>query len=193
MASKAIKEHGPLTCTVELSPDEVDAGMELTVTARVSCPHGCDLAGQHVSIRNQHDVEVARTELTNIDGEFYVTNPCILLAPNTVGAHGYRAVVVAAEKNSVRHEETSTAFSFTTLAHTAHVNAWGTPSAIAAGERFPFHVGIKCSAGCKLSGRPVSILDHEGVQVESAIFRGDVWPGTSALYFAEVEARGPAK
>ena len=95
------------------------------------------------------------------------------------------------EKDGVLHEETATEFSFTAMPHAASVNVWGLPSAIAAGERFRFKVGIKCSAGCKLAGRPLSIFDHEGAQVGAASLRDDVWPGTSALYFAEVEAQAP--
>ena len=55
MAAKAVGTHGQLTCVVEVSPGEVDAGAELTVTVRVACPHGCDLRGQIVSIWNQDD------------------------------------------------------------------------------------------------------------------------------------------
>jgi hypothetical protein len=65
------------------------------------------------------------------------------------------------------------------------------PSAIAAGERFKFTVGIKCSAACNLAGRALHIFDHEGEQAAAANLRDDVWPGTDALYFAEVEAQVP--
>jgi len=165
--------------------------MELIVTSRVACPHGCDLTEQFVSIRDQDDVEVVRTQLNSIEG-ICVTNPCTLHAPRTMGEHTWRAVFAGVERSRVRHEETSVAFTFTTLAHTAHVHAWGMPPAIAAGEQFKFNVGIKCSAGCNLSGRPLSVVDHDGVQVGTATLRDDVWPGTTALYFAEVEATAPA-
>jgi hypothetical protein len=89
------------------------------------------------------------------------------------------------------HEEISTEFSFVAKAHAASVNAWGWPSAIAAGERFRFKIGVKCSAACHLTGRPLSIFDHEGAQVGAASLADDIWPGTSALYFAEVEVVAP--
>jgi hypothetical protein len=187
MAAKALSTHGQRTCTVEVSPSEVDAGAELTVSVRVSCPHGCDLSGQSVSIRGEDDIELTRDEFTELSGEVYVTSALVLRAPRRVGEHVYRAVLAAEETDGVLHEETSTAFSFVALAHAASVNVWGLPSAIAAGERFKFNVGIKCSAGCKLAGRPLSICDHEGAQVVAASL-DDIWPGTSALYFAEVEA-----
>src|SRR5882762_11871685 len=68
MAAKATRTHGQRTCAVEVSPSEVDAGAELTVTVRVSCPDGFDLRGQSVSIRNQNDTELATAELTEFDG-----------------------------------------------------------------------------------------------------------------------------
>src|SRR5207249_2653162 len=63
--------------------------------------------------------------------------------------------------------------------------------AIAAGERFSFKVGIKCSAGCQLAGRALSMIDHDGVQAAAASLREDIWPGTTALHFVEVEAQAP--
>lgn len=183
--------HGPCICVAEVSPSEVDAGGELTVTARVSCPHGCDLTGLGVSIRNQHDTELARAELSMPDGEGYLTKAFAARAPLETGAHIYRMVVAPYKKDGVLHEGTSTEFSFRAMAHAASVNVWGWPSAIAAGERFKFKVGVKCSAGCKLAGRPFRICDHEGAQIGAASLTDDIWPGTSALYFAEVEAEAP--
>ena len=191
MAAKKVRTHGQLMCAVEVSPREIDAGAELTVIARVSCPHGCDLRGQGVSIRNQDDTELASAELTNFDGEVYVTSAFVLRAPLEVGEHVYRTVLTAQEKDGVLHEETSAEFSFAAKAHATSVNVWGLPSAIAAGERFTLKVGIKCSAGCKLTGSPLSIFDHEGAQVGAGSLLDDLWPGTSALYFAEVEAQAP--
>jgi hypothetical protein len=191
MAAATGSTHGRPTCTVEVSPSEVDAGAELTVTVRVSCPNGCDLAGQSVSIRDQGDAELA-SELAALDGDGHAISAITLRAPLEAGQYVYRAVLAPYEKNGVLHEEASTAFSVTAVPHAASVNVWGLPSAIAAGERFRFKVGIKCSAGCKLTGGELRVFDHEGTQVAEARFE-DVWPGTSALYFAEVEAQAPLR
>jgi len=193
MAAKAVRTHGQRTCAVEVSRSEVDAGAELTIRALVSCPHGCDLTGQSISIRNQDGAELASAELTELDAEAYVMSALVLRAPLEVGEHAYRAVLAAQEREGVTHEETSTEFSFATKPHATSVNVWGLPSAIAAGERFGLKVGIKCTAGCELSGRPLGIFDHEGTQVGSASLLDDIWPGTSALYFSEVEAQAPLK
>jgi hypothetical protein len=183
--------HGRRICAVEVSPSQVDAGAELTLAVRVSCPNCCDLAGQSVSIRKRNGTELTSAPLSELDGERYVTSAITLRAPLEVGEHIYRAVLAAQEKDGVLHEETSAEFSFVVVPHEASVNVWGLPSAIAAGERFRFKVGVKCSAGCKLAGRKLSIFDHEGAQVAEAQLVDDVWPGTGALYFAEVEALAP--
>ena len=190
MAAKPVSTHGERTCTVEVAPSEVDVGAELTVTVRASCPQGCDLGGQSVSIRDRDDAELACAELEAVeDGAFGTAFG--MRAPVKVGEHNWEAVLPACEKDGVRHAESATAFSFTAMAHAANVNVWGLPSAIPAGERFSFRVGIRCSAGCKLAGRGLSITDHDGAQVATAKLCDDVWPGTSALYFTEVEAQAP--
>ncbi len=191
MATKAARMHGERTCTVEVSPVEVDAGAELTVTCRVACPEGCDLTGQRVSIRDHNGAELASAELTELDGEAHSTSVVVVQAPLNAAEYIYRGVLDASEKDGVLHEESSTEFSFTTRAHATSVNVWGLPSAIAAGERFRLTVGIKCSAECKLAGRPLRIVDDEGAQVGVGSLTDDIWPGTSALYFAEVEAQAP--
>ena len=191
MATKAVTTHGPRACAVEVSPSEVDAGSELSLTCRVWCPHGCDLTGQSVSIQNQDATELASVELAEFDGKTYIASALVLRAPLKAGAHVYRAVLATHEKDGVLHEGTSSEFSFMATAHAASVNVWGLPSAIAAGEYFRVKVGIKCSAGCKLTGRQLSIFDHEGAQVGAGSLLDDVWAGTSALYFAEVEAQVP--
>jgi hypothetical protein len=191
MAAKAVSKHGERTCTVEVAPSEVDAGAELIVTVRASCPHGCDLSGQSVSIRDRDDTELAHADLSADDGETYTAAALALQAPHDAGEHVWRAVLATHERNGVRHDEVATPFSFTAMPHTASVNVWGLPSAISAGERFSFKVGIRCSAACNLAGRAVSITDHDGAQVVAAKLCDDVWPGTSALYFAEVEAQAP--
>lgn len=186
-------EHDHCACTVEVSPDQVDAGAAITLKVRIVCPRKHDLSGSSVSIRNQEDAELACVELTKADDETYETNGIILAAPRVVGEHAYRAVLVAADKNGALREQASTEVRFVVKPHAVLLNVWGLPSAIVASEHFKFTVGAKCSAGCDLSNRGLSILDRRGSQVGAAELGGDIWPGTDALYFAEVEAEAPLK
>lgn len=79
----------------------------------------------------------------------------------------------------------------TTQPHAAQLTVWDVPSAIVAGERFAVSVGARCSAGCDLGGRELSLFDQKGYVVGTVKLGHDVWPGTEALYFAQVEARAP--
>jgi hypothetical protein len=194
MRAEAARVHGGGVCAVEVSPQEVDAGGELTVVVRASCPEGCDLEGQGVSIRDENGGELAIAELataepSEVEGDACATGPITLQAPLDVGEHIWRAVLAASEKDGVLHEEAATTFSFSTQPHAASVNVWGVPSATPVGEAFSFKVGIKCSAGCKLAGRRVAVFDHEGAPVAEGCLCDDPWPDTSALYFVELQAK----
>ena len=89
--------------------------------------------------------------------------------------------------------EASAQLSFTVEPHTTNVVAWEIPSAIVVGERFRIKVGIKCSIDCDLTQRDFGIYDHEGAQAATGTLPGDRWPGTSGLYFAEVELLATAQ
>ena len=75
--------------------------------------------------------------------------------------------------------------------HAVQLTVWDVPAAAGAGERFRVTVGVRCSAGCDLGGRELSLFDQEGSPAGTVKLGHDVWPGTEALYFAEVEARAP--
>ena len=75
--------------------------------------------------------------------------------------------------------------------HAVQLNVWDVPSTTVAGERFRFAAGVRCSTGCDLGGRELIIFDQEGSRAGTVKLGRDTWPGTEALYFAEVEARAP--
>jgi hypothetical protein len=179
------------TCTVEVSPDEADAGTDITLNVQVTCPRKGGLRAPRLSIRDHEGTELAEAELKKLDGDTYESDDVVVAAPRSVGEHVYRAVVVAADRDGALHEQASAEARFTVTPHAAELNAWDVPTAIVAGERFKFMVGVRCSAGCCLAGRTLSIVDREGAQVSAANLGHDVWPGTDALYVAEIEAEGP--
>jgi hypothetical protein len=51
---------------------------------------------------------------------------------------------------------------------------------------------MKCSCGCNLANRAFVVRDQDGSIVASGRLGEAIWPGTSALYFAEVRAVAPA-
>jgi hypothetical protein len=75
--------------------------------------------------------------------------------------------------------------------HAPELTVWDVPSAIVAGERFKAMVGLRCSGGCNVGGRELGLYDQQGTLVGGVKLGREVWPGTEALYFAEVAATAP--
>lgn len=76
--------------------------------------------------------------------------------------------------------------------HATRVVVWDVPVAVAPGAAFRVKVGVKCAADCNSAGRIVEIRDTQGQVVASAAVGDAPWPGTSALYHAELELRAPS-
>jgi len=75
--------------------------------------------------------------------------------------------------------------------HEITLAIWGIPEAVAASERFAIKVGAKSSAGCALSGERIEIRDAAGAVVASGCLGEAPWPGTDALFWANVEMQAP--
>lgn len=75
--------------------------------------------------------------------------------------------------------------------HALELTVWDMPSAIGAGERFKVYVGARCSAGCDLGDKALTLFDEHGAAACSVALGRAVWPGTEALYSAQVEVCAP--
>ena len=84
--------------------------------------------------------------------------------------------------------------------HQITLAVWGIPEAVAAGERFTVKVGAKSSAGADcgvdsanvdLGRGRIALRDSTGAIVASGFLSDAAWPGTSALFWAEVELQAP--
>jgi hypothetical protein len=188
--SESSMKQNDCICTVEVSPDEVDAGADITLTVEVA--NADVLRAPRVLILDQDGTELARAELTKSeDDDVYTSDDIVLAAPKSAGEHVYRAVVTSADKDGASHERASAEARFVVQPHASELTVWDVPSTVAAGERFRFKVGVRCSAGCCLAGQALGILDAQGAQLATANLGQDVWPGTDTLYVAEVEAAAP--
>jgi hypothetical protein len=191
MASHSDEISGQTTCAVDVSPDVVDAGAEITLQGKVSCSPACDLRGHTLLIKDQAGAEAGSVELTTFDGKTNETPALVVKAPVKAGGYTWLAVCPAVVKEGVSYAEASTPITFTVEPHTTNIVAWDIPSAIEVGERFRMKVGIKCSSECDLGHRSFGIYDHEGAQVATGTLSGDRWPGTTGLYVADVELGAP--
>ena len=57
MASHSDEMRGHMTCAVDVSPDVVDAGAEMTLQGKVSCSPPCDLRGHTLLVKDQAGAE----------------------------------------------------------------------------------------------------------------------------------------
>ena len=77
--------------------------------------------------------------------------------------------------------------------HSTSIAVWGVPSPVAADGRFTVRVGVKCAAGCPLTGLPVAVRDEAGAGVGRGRLGAEPEPGTRALYRTDLTLTAPAR
>jgi hypothetical protein len=192
MAPRKEYTRGRVDIALEVSPDIVDAGAELTLHARVSCSPSCDLTGHRLLVKDEVGADAGVLELTELDDQTNAIGALALKAPLKTGDHVWSALCPAVVKKGVSYEEASRTISFTVKPHTTHVLAWDSPSTVVAGDRFTIRIGIKCSSECVFASKAFEIYNHEGAEVAKGVLSDDLWPGTSGLYFAAPELKAPS-
>ncbi len=75
--------------------------------------------------------------------------------------------------------------------HAMRLVVWDTPPAIERGQRFAVRLGVACSAGCPPAGWAVEVRGHDGELRATSALGDEPWPGTDALYHAEVALTAP--
>ena len=70
---------------------------------------------------------------------------------------------------------------------------WDLVSPLLIGRTAKVKVGAKCAAGCQLTDHRVEIHDAAGKTIARGGLGGTPWPGTSGLYWADVEFPAPAE
>jgi hypothetical protein len=178
--------HQTVVALTDPLPPALDAGSEVTVRVQVTCDSGCDLRRQTVEILDEDRV-IATGELSNFDERANVTRDLVLHVPEVAGE--YRRVVRFARHDDDRlvHEESSLPITLTAKPHEVTIATWGIPSPVPLGRSFTVRVGVRCSSMCRLTGSLIEIHDDDGRPVGSGRLGETVWPGTSALYWTEVE------
>jgi len=173
------------------APAKLDAGTNIALKVRASCPSGCDLRRNIARIIAQDGEVVKETELTEFDETGNETDEFIVEAPIEPGGYTWTAVFPAQHKEGVLHEGSSAPFSFSVRRHATSMAVWDVPSPIAFSEEFRIKVGLKCFAECGLAGQEIEVYDHEGAKVATATLGSVPWSGTTALCWAEVELEAP--
>ena len=75
--------------------------------------------------------------------------------------------------------------------HELRLVVWDTPPAIERGKPFAVKLGLTCPAGCRPAGWAVEVRDQDGETRSTTTLGGEPWPGTDALYHADVTLVAP--
>lgn len=176
--------------SIGISPDEVDAGSEMTLRGRLALSPARDAAGWKIQIIDHTSVPAGETTFASFDGETYEILPLVLCAPDEPGRYEWRVVPIAWNDapgpDPVLLEDNATFFSVQVRAHRTWLMVWGVPSAVEPGAAFRMSVGAKCSSGCDMAGRAFEVLDMEGVVLAHGAFAG-LRAGTESLHEATID------
>jgi hypothetical protein len=183
--------HHTKVATSQPVPTEIDAGAAIALKATVSCAEGCDLRGIPVHVRTGDHVLGTR-ELATHEAAINETEDFVLEAPASAGEHAWTIVFPGHESETVVHEESCRVVSFTTRPHATSMAVWDVPSPVVVNQPFRVKVGVTCAATCPLAGRLIDVCDEAGIQIGEGRLGDTPWPGTSALYVAELELAAPA-
>jgi hypothetical protein len=189
--TEEVKAHETSTSMVRAALAELDAGTDVALKVKVSCPSACDLRGKTVRIIAQDSTVAKEVALTTFEEQMNETDEFTVKAPIELGECTWSVVFPAQEVGGVLHEESSTPVVFNVKPHATSMAVWDVPSPVAFNDKFKIKVGVKCSAECSLTGKEIGIYGQKGKKVATGALGGVPWPGTSALYWAEVELEAP--
>ena len=170
---------------------EVDAGTDIVLTVKVSCPHGCDLRGRVINVTAPDGTVVAASRLAEFSEHVSETPEFAFVAPDEVGEYSWSVVFPEQESDSLVHPQGSLPITVRTMAHDTSLAVWSVPSPIVIDHPFRIQVGATCSAGCDLRGKEIEVCDETGARIAHGNLGDTPWDGTRALYWTEVELTAP--
>ncbi|MCL1846358.1 MAG: hypothetical protein FWF91_00115 [Coriobacteriia bacterium] len=169
-----------------------DDGVELTCTAHVRCHKSCRMTDMPVFIIcNETGVETM-VELTNYGGIGNSSEEFLLKTGKKPGTYTWNAYFAhVGPKGS--HGEIETTFTYDYYPHALGLNIWGIPTLYVDSGQVSFKVGAECVNFCSLVGGKLTVLDSEGASVADAELGEGLWPGSDALYWAEMTIPVPTE
>lgn len=175
------------SCTVDVAPDPADAGTTVEITARVATDPPAELDGGVLLIRDAYGTTRAEASFVEFDGEANRTASASVPVPTEPGTYAWHAAVVFDGSETGLEAPVP----ITVFPHRSRLQVWDVPSTIEAGGAFRIKLGLKCSAGCPLTGRDFAICDAQGNKRAEGTVPGDLWPGSEGLHYAEVDLVAP--
>jgi hypothetical protein len=75
--------------------------------------------------------------------------------------------------------------------HETSLAVWDIPSPLPLGGSAKVKVGLRCAAGCPLTGQKIEIRDDKHKLITATKLGSTPWPGTLGLYWAEADLVAP--
>jgi hypothetical protein len=172
---------------------EIDAGTDIVLKVKVSCPYGCDLRERVINVVAPDGAVVGGSRLAEFVDHVNETTEFTFTAPGEVGEHSWTVLFPMSEADGLVHEEGSLPITVRTMAHDTSLAVWGVPSPIVINHPFRIQVGATCSAGCDLEGKEIQISDESGAIIGCGTLGETPWDGTRALYWTEIDLLAPAR
>jgi len=180
------ESHSTAIALSEPAPAEVAAGTELMLKVELTCAAGCELHSLPLTVTGPDDSAASACHI-NDNGEVS------LRIPPTVGPQSFTIASGPHEAAGVRHEPCSLSLTVNSIPHGTSLAVWDIPSPIVKGERLAIKVGAKSAADAELKGLEIAVLDNGEKVVARGRLRDAPWPGTTALYWDEVELSAPGE
>jgi hypothetical protein len=186
-------EDGTHAIRIEASaPPEVAVGADFLLEVKLTCLVGCALPRAPLTIMAPGGKLVA-AEPGRENGPGEDTRCVTLTAPLRVGEHVWRLTCPPHEAGGVRHGECALPVVVQTRPHRTSLAAWAIPSPVVTGQRFAVKAGAKSAMACDLNGRTIEVRDETGAVMARGSLGPTPWPGTAALYWAELELQAPSQ
>jgi hypothetical protein len=191
--TKDLKTHCTTIELGEPAPAELAVGSDFVLQVKVSCPAGCDLSDLPVTVTGPDGTVATIAPRVDQDRgpEDATLREIALAAPRQVGEHVWSVRFLPHEHEGVRHEEGALPVHVRTLPHATSLAVWEVPSPVVMGERFSIKVGAKSAAACELKDKKIQVSNQAGAVIAQGQLGDAPWPGTSALYWTEVELTAP--
>jgi hypothetical protein len=191
VVAQASRAHAVTIKLKEPLPDEVSAGIKVSLPIALELPCGCDLRGVPFQVVQSEEV-LASGELPAFTGDKHDTSDITIMAPEQVGEFECRLVVPAFEIDGIAHEESGLTFPIKTRPHATSLAVWDNPSPVVIGSTFEAKVGAKCAEGCVLTGKTVEVRDEAGAVLATGVLGEAAWEGTLGLFWTPLEIAAPA-
>jgi hypothetical protein len=172
-------------------PHVVDAGGAMTVTVRAECPDACNLHGAPVRLTGAGAVVAAgaleRGAGSGCEATLRAT------APAGIGEFTWSVELPRHDTAGAAHQaQSSVPICFRTRPHHTSMAVWDVPSPVPIDSPFRVKAGVRCAAGCQLTGGLVEVRGPEGTRVGQGQLGDTPWVGTSSLHWADVELHAPS-